>query len=98
MKMITDSQSGKVREASTLGYDAKMEEEKEKKNNVAENLAPGKCICLLGGCPSSDSTCRCWINHSLWLSKRPIVAPMKRCIVTAIIGRFESHKYPHFRP
>ena len=38
MKMITDLQFGKVREASTSsGYDAKMEEEKkEKKNDVAE--------------------------------------------------------------
>jgi hypothetical protein len=38
MKMITDLQFGKVREALTSsGYDAKMEDEKkEKKNDVAE--------------------------------------------------------------
>jgi len=33
----------------------------------------------------------------LWLSKRLIIAPMQGCIVAAVIGRFESHKYPHFR-
>ena len=36
------------------------------------------------------------INHSLWLSKCLIIAPIQSCIVV-VTGRFESHKYPHFR-
>ena len=57
------------------------------------NLAPGKCFRLLGVCPSSDSTCRHWINHSLWLSKCPIIAPMQGCIVAAITPPGKSSPY-----
>ena len=38
----------------------------------------------------------CREQDNLWLSKHPIIALMQGCIIMAITGCFESHKYPHF--
>ena len=44
---------------------------------------------------SGYAFCRKW--GYLWLSKCPVIAPMMQPCIRAIIGHFESHKYPHSR-